>query len=73
MILVNDLNTASLNAALHNLPDVNVDTEQIEAMKNLTLQFEDQIKDGVEKLNKLREEFDVLYPVCKEKLQSRIH
>lgn len=73
MVLVNDLNTSSLNAALHNLPDVNVDTEQIETMKDLTLQFEDQITDGVEKLNKLREEFDVLYPVCKAKLQSRIH
>ena len=72
-VMVNEVDTSSLNAALHNLPTVNVDMERIESIRKATQLLQDEIASKTKTLEKLYEEFQVLYEACKGKIESRIH
>ena len=72
-LIVNELTTGKLNTALHNLPDVNVDMEQIEKIRALTQQLQETLEDRIAQLETLVAEYDQIYEVCKRKVESRIH
>lgn len=70
-IVVNNVDTKYVNSALHNLPDVNVDMEQIEKIKTLTIQLQETLSDRISTLETLIDEYDMLYEICKRKIESR--
>ena len=70
-VLVNNVDTKYVNSALHNLPDVRVDMEQIEKIKTLTAQLQETLSDRISTLETLIDEYDTLYEVCKRKIESR--
>lgn len=72
-VVVNNIDTKYVNSALHNLPDVNVDMEQIEKIRALTQQLQETLEDRIAQLEILVAEYDTLYEVCKAKVKSRIH